>query len=638
MSEYSEKNEVNLPSRSRRYYWIFTFFFLFFGGLVAAITSFVNYNIQYTNIGKEITQKFEQEKAFKHELLHNFLQNSQNMVVALANSEITHHYLQTGDKQQRNTLKQMLVTTTASNSSFLQLRYIDASGTEIVRIDREKGSGQVIVVAENKLQNKKNRYYFREASLLPAGQFWHSNFDLNMEHGQIEFPIQPTFRIATPVFHDNKFSGLIIVNMSINSLLSILGASTDFEIYIIDKEGEFIIHPDNENSWSRYLPNRKNINGLFPQYSREILTMADIQRDDFYTFSLANKLSNHEDAIVILMPRKALLQELKDTNLLTAGIIALTVLLVSFVLSWLVALIPARLQANLNNAFNQIQNYADIINRFVITTSTDSKGTILKVSSACCEVSGYSPNELIGRNNNLIRHPDTPKELYEDMWGTILQGKTWRGEIKDKAKDGSSFWLKHIITPDFGEKGDICGFTSVSYDISDKKKIETLSITDGLTQLFNRRKLDEVILSEIDRFDRYKQPFSVVLLDLDNFKNINDTYGHKIGDLVLVKLANMLNMINRKTDIAGRWGGEEFMIICPNTHVAGAMKLAEKLRKAIEAENFPTVGNITSSFGVTQCYEGDTDDDIFLRTDNALYQAKEAGRNCVVKATEDIDH
>lgn len=380
----------------------------------------------------------------------------------------------------------------------------------------------------------------------------------------------------------------------------------------------------------------KNFIAQFPEYGREILAMNDFQRDELYTFSLAKKLNNHEHAIVILVPRQALLEELKRSNMLTAGIIALTVMIVSFVLSWIVAIIPARLQANLNNAFNKIKNYADIIDLFVITTSTDSKGTILNVSTAFCDVSGYSPNEMIGRNNNIIRHPNTPIELYEEMWTTILQGKTWRGEIQDRAKDGSSIWLKHIITSDIDNTGMVIGFTSISHDISDKKEIERLSVTDGLTGLFNRRKLDEVIQNEIDRFDRYNQPFAVILLDIDFFKKVNDNFGHKVGDLVLINIAKILHTKVRKTDLIGRWGGEEFMVVCSSTQLNGAMNLAENIRKAIEVEVFPDVGNLTASFGVTQCYEGNTADDIFLRTDSALYMAKKNGRNCIKKVTKDV--
>lgn len=248
VSDQYNSNSIHASHRNKRYYWLFTLTFLFFGGLVAAVTSFVNYKIQYTNIEKEITRKYEVEKSTKYELLHNFLQNAQNIVAALSTSELTLKYLRTGNDQERDNLNQMLVTTTTANSSFLQLRYLDASGNEIVRVEREKGTGQAVIVSEINLQNKKNRYYFKEASILPSNQFWHSNFDLNMEYGEIEVPIQPTFRIATPVFYDNKFSGLIIVNMSINSLLSTLGASSDFDVYIVDRDGEFIVHPDQKNS------------------------------------------------------------------------------------------------------------------------------------------------------------------------------------------------------------------------------------------------------------------------------------------------------------------------------------------------------------------------------------------------------
>lgn len=153
--------------------------------------------------------------------------------------------------------------------------------------------------------------------------------------------------------------------------------------------------------------------------------------------------------------------------------------------------------------------------------------------------------------------------------------------------------------------------------------------TDALTGLNNRMKLDEALENEVNRAQRYQITFSIIMLDIDYFKKVNDTYGHLVGDQVLKKLSDLLKRTFRKTDIPGRWGGEEFLILLPQQDRMHACMIAEKLRSAIEASEFPDVGTITSSFGVTEYAAGDTVENLIKRADDALYRAKKLGRNRV---------
>ena len=156
---------------------------------------------------------------------------------------------------------------------------------------------------------------------------------------------------------------------------------------------------------------------------------------------------------------------------------------------------------------------------------------------------------------------------------------------------------------------------------------------DYLTGLYNRRKIHEIIETEIIRSKRYNSAFSVILIDIDDFKIVNDTFGHNTGDKVLVQFSGTLKHTIRESDIASRWGGEEFLVIMPETTIDGASALAEKLRSNIENCDFKNIGNITASFGVTGIRHGDNVQSLIHRADEALYSAKEAGKN-TVKAAE----
>lgn len=161
------------------------------------------------------------------------------------------------------------------------------------------------------------------------------------------------------------------------------------------------------------------------------------------------------------------------------------------------------------------------------------------------------------------------------------------------------------------------------------KALQKQSLTDSLTGLCNRLKLDQDIAQEIQRAKRTNSALSLILLDLDHFKQINDTHGHLIGDEVLKEFAQLLQSQTRSSDILGRWGGEEFLLLCPDCPLDGAKTRAEQLRAIIAAHDFPQIGTLTASFGVATYQAGEAPDNLLKRADVALYGAKEKGRNCV---------
>lgn len=162
------------------------------------------------------------------------------------------------------------------------------------------------------------------------------------------------------------------------------------------------------------------------------------------------------------------------------------------------------------------------------------------------------------------------------------------------------------------------------------ENLKTLAGTDELTNLYNRYYLDQRIVAEIERAERYNQPLSLIMFDLDHFKRVNDTWGHSTGDQVLIKVSDRVSQIIRYPDVLARWGGEEFAVLLPQTDLNGAALVAEKIRKTLEDLDHPGVGKVTSSFGVATLNRGEQWESWFKRVDIALYQAKDEGRNKVV--------
>lgn len=163
-----------------------------------------------------------------------------------------------------------------------------------------------------------------------------------------------------------------------------------------------------------------------------------------------------------------------------------------------------------------------------------------------------------------------------------------------------------------------------------EEKLQLLATTDHLTGIYNRLKLDEIVDTEIQRCKRTQRPFSALLIDIDHFKNINDEHGHLVGDEILKEVTQVIQHRLREMDSFGRWGGEEFLIICPETNTEQATNLAETVRETIQNHQFSGEKNITLSIGVTSFKHFDSNTILTSRVDQALYEAKHSGRNCVI--------
>jgi diguanylate cyclase (GGDEF)-like protein len=200
------------------------------------------------------------------------------------------------------------------------------------------------------------------------------------------------------------------------------------------------------------------------------------------------------------------------------------------------------------------------------------------------------------------------------------------------AKHGEAYVLTRAV-PLLDSSDNVIGAIESIRDITVLKhreeNLRELSEKDPLTMIYNRRKLFDMLEVEVEKANRYCRPLSLLLLDLDYFKDVNDKYGHNIGDIVLKTTTQIVADVIRKVDIFARFGGEEFVIICPETDIDGAVLLAEKIRTAVEQHSYPMVGNITISAGVSELVDTDSVNTLIKKADDVLYAAKKRGRNRV---------
>ncbi len=278
-----------------------------------------------------------------------------------------------------------------------------------------------------------------------------------------------------------------------------------------------------------------------------------------------------------------------------------------------------------NQKERDINEFVKIVDENFVTFEIDKNGWIQDVSNAFLKMFNYTKDKLVGKPYFEIFKRDMPKDILDEIIRYSKSGRVWKGIIRIKRENGEYSWLDAKVTPKFNENKEYLGFKFIGKDVTDK----ILATIDPLTKVYNRLKFDEILQTEIERAKRYKTSFSLIMFDIDDFKKINDTFGHQVGDFILKEMARLVKKNIRATDFLARWGGEEFMVLAPHTNITCAEKLACKLKIVIENHDFK-IGKITASFGVTEYEEGDTPNSIIHRADEALYQAKNKGKNQVV--------
>ena len=271
---------------------------------------------------------------------------------------------------------------------------------------------------------------------------------------------------------------------------------------------------------------------------------------------------------------------------------------------------------------------------------TDSDATILRVNEAFCRTTGYTAEELVGQNPRIIKSDRHDKKFFEQMWESILTTGAWQGEIWDRRKSGEVYpkWLTISAVKD--ENGVVTHYVGTHFDISERKKaeerIQALAFHDQLTGLPNRSLMLDRLRQAIEMAGRDARHYAVLFLDLDNFKTLNDSRGHDMGDLLLQQVAERLHTCIRAVDTVARLGGDEFVIIlmglsadadeaAAQTEKVG-MKILTCLSEPYQLGNYPY--SCTASIGATLFTGGGVgSDEILKQADLAMYKAKAQGRN-----------
>lgn len=551
-----------------------------------------------------------------------------------------------------NLMAQRFQTLAHYHPHYQQIRFIDAFGMERLRVNSL--NGKVWRVADSELQDKSGRDYFREAIDLPPNSLRLSRLDLNIEHGQIERPLNPMLRFSVPVSAAGGLrAGVIVINYGVGPVLKELFGRDDpsgMRMMLLNDKGAWLGGGAEEDRWAGMLDHDRTFKRLHPeawetmpvlpqvgivQWSIEQM-MGAAKRIIPTDFMVREGLQGTQAVQVSSADPYWIVSSQAPMSVVFAPVyerlkVAITLLVLGLSIWAFVMRGWGRLKILSVEAMRQAQKLAKVVEQ----TSdhvliTDQEGRTDYVNPAFCLATGYEQREVIGENPRFLKSGQHPKDFYVNMWQRIKQGETFQDLFINRRKDGMLYYEEKTVAPLHDDAGKVTHFVSTGKDITESK-ITRLAFYDPLTELVNRVLFLDRLEHEISHARRSKQTIAVMYLDLDGFKAVNDGLGHKAGDMLLVEFARRVSALMRRSDTFARIGGDEFAVLLKEIkHASDAEEVANKILQAMEPE-WNVDGSkvvIGVSIGISLYPSEEVDaHGLLSKADQAMYLAKLGGRN-----------
>ena len=452
----------------------------------------------------------------KEDFFNNSILNLEKNLIAIKENS---HFIDfiTKKNVDKKILHELFLSVIKSSPDLFQLRYLNEEGKEVIRIDQEKGKAYVI--PENDLQNKKHRYYFKDVFVLPNNKIWHSRLDLNIEHKKIEIPIKPTLRIGTPVVIDNEKKGILIINVNMSNVLTRLQQTPHYNIHLIDKEGEFIVHDDGGLSWSRYLKKNYTFFNHFNIKDKNILSKEEIKTESFYAKKTRFK---NDDGMILLLEIKEdkIIEELKKNSLsrlFRISAFALIIFSIGYIImnrryTNTVEKYNEKLESNIKEITLQkqkIQSLLDTQSSIVIMTSGKE---LDRCNKNFLDFFNYSSIEEFKKNHQCICEffEDSDKggefiqkEMYGLMWNEYIseyKNKTHKAKFKNHKGVTHIFDVKaNVYTLENDEKEYVVTFNDITrlQNINEILEILVDEKTSDLKKL--NEELEQRVKEEVEK-------------------------------------------------------------------------------------------------------------------------------------------
>jgi len=327
--------------------------FMGFGFMLIAVSSFLFFKTQQISLKESSIDNAKKLHSSLDQALNFYLQDINDVFNTLEHSLTFQNYLN-DPLSNKKSIKQLFFLLASSSGKYMQIRYITKDGMEKIRVDRTNQGDHVFIISDKQLQNKKSRYYFRQG-IMTEKLISYSNIDLNIEYGVIEKPVRPVFRITRKVLHKDQLTGILVINVFMENILKQLKISPNFNVYLIDKNGNFILHPDNDKAWNHYFNTDSNLNFYFPEDAACILNNSECQTKELYAKNIIS-LANPNALKLIIQPKIHHLKDQMYKQFEDIFAIYLFVLLLSFPIAYLFSITPSRLKREVDELNDQLEH------------------------------------------------------------------------------------------------------------------------------------------------------------------------------------------------------------------------------------------------------------------------------------------
>ncbi|RQW61340.1 GGDEF domain-containing protein [Vibrio viridaestus] len=600
--------------------------------LVLSIIPLLYYRHTTSEAHRFLISRFEEQGnqflSFVDDRASQLHQRIRGIYKELSQSPLLRDYAENNDPRLKQYLEHQWYITAKNLRFFYQLRYLDNSGQEMIRVDYTQLMPTPYIVPDKELQNKGQRDYFLYAEHLSPGEQGSFGIDLEYEHGKPVIPYKPGFRLIYPIDSEGTRLGFFIANLEVLGGIDYVTSNTQhYSVDFIDSDGYYVMSSDKTKLFGDLIKERNNINlpkqnpDLWKEVSSTktrggaLLTPAGLYI--YKPFSARLFDSTKPLTLITLIPMKQISDvfanrddEVKNDSL--------SLLLLLGIISGLTAVFWDSYQRiRLEKTFNK-----SVLDNGLAVALTNDKHRVLMANTHLCHLLGLELAEI--KKINML----TFKQV-EFIRKELLQGLTMNNHWHCEVDIGDKHYqmdVKELPSSFHHSKQYIYSFVDITEQSHVIDELKDQSQKDPATGLWNKKKFNDSLLHYSRLRLRYPdQPSScLAIIDIDDFKSINDTYGHHTGDKVINTLASQLKNRLRDTDIIARIGGDEFAVILQHIDVKAAYELMHRICNVIDS--FTDV-QVTVSIGISEISE---DNQLtFMHADKALYRSKRKGKNCV---------
>ncbi|CAM3832810.1 Response regulator PleD [Vibrio aerogenes CECT 7868] len=598
----------------------FILYFIMFGMCIITLFLFLISQSEKPILENSIRDAvaFQQKHIFS--VLQKFSFSATHVVDTLVNSREINNYLSDPEKAELVPVNRLIKNIIGIDPSFYRAELLDRNNEVLLSVYRQDPRLQV---QDDITRKGVSLQFIPKLSSKVSHQIWFSEI-IASQHLFSDSAFFHLLYASYPLYTNHQYAGSVVVYFNIDNLLNFLTSDDRLDIYITDQKGKILFSSDQMDS----------VTQGETQFFQSTFEVSDIRSEQQlkqkgFSFMPLGALYNGQGLLLFCRASSSFLQEKSDWYNAVVVEIFVIVIIFSFCFGIIIAIGPSRTVEKLKTVSKEKNKYMRLLDQYVPVFETDRHGVITRCNQAFCLLSQFSESELIGKPSTILNFNQADSSIAH-IKSILDAGLPWQGEVHYISKRGKEFWLFSTVIPIYGNHRELMGYMSISTDKTDKKQLEVMLEIDSLTEIYNRSKLNKCLSHEFERTKRYGTVCSVIMIDIDFFKQVNDNFGHFMGDKVLYQLAILLNQSTRMIDEVGRWGGEEFMIVCPETTLEDALILAEKIRATIASHDFSDVGRLTVSLGVAEMEPEKTLQSILEQADYYLYEAKNKGRNCVM--------